>query len=299
MIVPRRKFVSPPFRAVKNPLGGSPVPQVDARLGFTMIELLVVIGIIAVLIALIIPAVSAAKNTSRTTQCCSNQRQLMEAFLVYCTQSTYGRVPVYTGNYDAYWADDMKWIIDPSNPNYRLCPATTPNMATFNNGGFGGGVYTQYWAQDPNTGHFTAPGSYGFNLAVDSAATSVCAVDPATMVRTLSQSQPVVVIADCVWTGFKGDSVTQSPQNQLIQPPSDAVAANEKSPYTTYSDGTGGGIWEQWIGRCFIDRHQGRIVVGMSDGSAMPIKLRDLWGGVRMNAKGVDRRSQVSFPVGY
>jgi prepilin-type N-terminal cleavage/methylation domain-containing protein/prepilin-type processing-associated H-X9-DG protein len=44
--------------------------------GFTLVELLVVIGIIAVLIALLLPALTAARDAARTTACQSNLRQI-------------------------------------------------------------------------------------------------------------------------------------------------------------------------------------------------------------------------------
>lgn len=56
------------------------------RRGFTLVELLVVIGVIGVLVGLLLPAAQAARNASRRTACQSNLRQVGIAMTQYLDQ---------------------------------------------------------------------------------------------------------------------------------------------------------------------------------------------------------------------
>ena len=69
-----------------------------ARRGLTLVELLVVIGIIAVLIALLLPAVAGARRQARTLTCLSNLRQLGTAFQIYLNENKGKGVTVVFGN---------------------------------------------------------------------------------------------------------------------------------------------------------------------------------------------------------
>ncbi|MBN2021269.1 MAG: DUF1559 domain-containing protein [Pirellulales bacterium] len=82
------------------------------RGGFTLIELLVVIAIIGVLMALILPAVSASREAARRTQCSNHLRQLGAGWLLH--HSTFGRFP--SGGWGWLWVGEPERGTDGAQP---------------------------------------------------------------------------------------------------------------------------------------------------------------------------------------
>lgn len=75
------------------------------RYGFTLIELLVVIAIIAILAALLLPALSSAKERALRTSCRNNIHNLLLATIMYAEDNK-DRVPDASDNSQPHWITD-------------------------------------------------------------------------------------------------------------------------------------------------------------------------------------------------
>ena len=72
------------------------------RAAFTLVELLVVIGIIALLISILLPALGKARKQALNTNCMSNLRTIGQAIQIYAAENK-GKVPAHPGGGSWLW----------------------------------------------------------------------------------------------------------------------------------------------------------------------------------------------------
>ena len=96
----------------------TPATPAARRRGFTLVELLVVIGIIALLISILLPALNQARRSAKSVVCASNLRQLGIGFVFYAEGNDGSLPPGSTlnsagsGDWAPFWYDHVMSYID-------------------------------------------------------------------------------------------------------------------------------------------------------------------------------------------
>lgn len=238
---------------------------------FTLTELLVVIGLIAMLCSLLLPVVGRARSAANATKCLSNLRQMGHAWAMH-TAARRGQLIPYAWRTPT--APELSWygywpgVLDCEavRGESLLCPAANEPVATSASRGYGNA--TTAWSgkhvQNGTAIRLNATnyrdGSYGFNRAVtagggfggDGLATKVTAVRP---------PSEVPLFFDCAFV----DAFPANGSDFDPAPPPPNLTGDQITATTP----------EHW--NFLLARHGRAINVCMADGSARRVRLEDTY----------------------
>lgn len=231
---------------------------------FTLIELLVVISIIALLIAILLPALGAAREASRTSQCLSNVRQLTLAYVAMQTDDPqffdFGPSVPYAPLED-YLTGDRDAV--------RTCPDTEGLYDTAASWGVFGSA-GNLWQR--GSGVDRQQGSYGFNgFFYNSSKGGQGGQQWGTAssfpdawwgsLDRINDTTEVPLFVDATWIDMwphEDDAVPPDPTLGARAP------AQDRNP------------WQ--VGRAYLDRHPASTVnMAFIDGHAENIDIELLW----------------------